>query len=197
VLLTLRIRSGLDAVEIRSANIKYVMGADLVRLFKLILMAAAALTVGQAYVCGLLSLAYLSLMYCDYKWIRPRLAQYTQAATSDITRLLALGETSNAIGTITEVAWVRFFGYQPLVLELMGLYALAKRELNDAIAYFQRAIIDVPADQGIDAHFGILKGQLLAGDIDGAMTKAESLRALFNDDTFVELRLELLFDEHR
>ena len=140
--------------------------------------------------------ALIVLIYCDHQWFRPRLRRYTKRAAVDITRLLALGEYPTGLDRINGIAWIRFFGYQPLVLELMGQHALAKRECVKAITYFKRAIIDLPSTQAIDAHFGILQGQLLGGDVDAAMAKAAAIRVLSSGDMFVELRLEMMFEQY-
>lgn len=140
--------------------------------------------------------ALIVLIYCDRQWFKPRLIRYTKSAATETTRLLARGEYVTALDLINGVAWVRFFGQQPFVLEWMGQQALAKRELDEAITYFKRALIDLPSDRAIDAHFGILQGQLLGGDIDAAIAKASMMRTLSNDDTFVELRLEMMFEQH-
>ena len=171
------------------------MGADSVRLFKLLLIAGSIFASGQPILCAFLFGLLIVLLYGDHQWFRPKLLRYTKRATAAITELLAQCEYSTASDRINGFAWVRFFGHQPLVLELMGHLALAKQEYRLAITYFERAIIGLPSDQAIDAHFGVLRGHLCAGDLEAVQVKAEAMQVLYRNDTFVELRLETLLNQ--
>ena len=179
----------------RSVNIKYAVGADSVKFSKLILMLLALFTVGQGSVWVVLLCAYAICMVCDHKWWRPWLDLHTHAVASAIRQLLAVGDRETAVSMISSFAWIRFFGHHPLILELMGQCALTARNAKLAETYFKSALIDAVPHDCVDAHFGVLHARLLANDTSGALKKASELRRLFEGDTFVAMRLEMLIGE--
>lgn len=168
------------------------MGADVVRLLKMLMLLGVVLTLSTLYLCALLACLLLVLSYCDRVWWTPWLHDYVQRRTSDARRFLGAEHLSEAALLISRFAWVRLFGYHGLILELKGQHVLGMGDAENAVAYFNRALMDARGNEGMDAHFGILQARMLAGDIAGVQQKVDELRHRFKGDSFVDMRIELL-----
>lgn len=176
----------------RSVSIKYLMGADLTHLFKLLLLVGVLCTLSRAYLCALFACLLIIFSYCERTWWRPWFEVYVQRHTADTRQALGASDLPKAGVSIARFAWVRLFGHHAVILELMGHYALGMNHLDDAVGYFNRALMDTRGDEGVDAHFGILQARLLTGDLVGAQQKADELRRKFKGDAFVGMRIDLL-----
>ncbi len=168
------------------------MGGDVARLLTLLLLISAVFMLSRPYLCALIISLWLVLSYCKRVWWTPRLDEYVQRFASQIRQALGAGDLSNAILLISRLAWVRLFGYHALILELTGQHALGMGQVEDAVAYFNRALMNDRGHEGLDAHFGILQARLLQGDRMGVQKKVDELRRRFEGDAFVDMRIELL-----